>query len=198
MWCRSEADRKLIFAGRASVTSARPSSNETMYRLSFLLAALAFPAATALAQKTGQFSGANVRIQVGNVIVGYGRALKTSDGAVAAPEYRASGARGVQASRSVPARAKWTEVEVDGIPVSGTASSLMQWAQGVKTGHAQPQDVVLTLLKSDGTPAMRYVLTQAEPTRVTSSAMRAGSSSVEMIDVTFSAQGVTTSAAGAP
>jgi len=162
--------------------------------LSAATALTALAASTASAQRlqTTPAAAPSIVVNVGGTFTWIAKEIQWAGGAPTRTAPQLAERTTSAIAPRMNARTSFTTVELSA-PTTSADAAFAQWRAG---GAAQPKDVTLTLMNASGAPALKYVLHNAIPTKVTIGQLNAGSSQVSVTHVTLTAEGVTLVPAG--
>ena len=157
--------------------------------LSAATALTALAASTASAQRlqTTPTTSPTIVVDIGGTFTWIAKEIQWPGGAPTRTAPRMTERTTSAVAPRMNARTSFTTVELRA-PTTSADAAFAQWRTGTA---AQPKDVTLTLMNASGAPALKYVLHNAIPTKVTIGQLDAGSSKVSVTHVTLTAEGVT-------
>lgn len=129
----------------------------------------------------------SVVVNIGGTITWIAKEVKWPSGApdVAAPKMMD---RSTSELRSrIATRPTYHSVELIA-PTTSADTSLARWAHAA--GSTVPTEVTLTLVNASGTPAAKYLLHRAVPTKLSTAQLDAGASQIPLTHLTLSAQSI--------
>jgi len=156
------------------------------------LTALALSTASAQRLQTSPTTSSTIVVDVGGTFTWIAKEIQSPSGASTFAAPRMAERTTSATAPRMNARSSYTTVELSA-PTTSADSAFARWRAGTAV---QPKDVTLTLMNASGAPAMKYLLHNAIPTKVTIGQMNAGSSQVSVTHVTLAAESVTVVPAG--